>query len=87
MNFRDVTKVIIIRMRGVPAIDATAMHSLEQFCDRCEKRGIQLVFSHVNEQPMQTMMKDGFVERVGSDHFRPHIDDAIEYAKQLIGEE
>lgn len=84
MNFRDVTKVIIIRMRGVPALDATAMHSLENFYDRCHENGIQLVFSHVNEQPMNTMKKDGFVEKVGEDNFRPHIDDAIEWAKGLI---
>ena len=84
MNFRDVTKVIIIRMRGVPALDATAMHSLENFYERCHENGIQLVFSHVNEQPMNTMQKDGFVEKVGADNFRPHIDDAIEWAEGLI---
>ncbi len=84
MNFRNETKVIIIRMRGVPALDATAMHSLENFYERCHERDIQLVFSHVNEQPMTTMKKDGFVEKVGEDNFRPHIDDAIEWAKGLI---
>jgi SulP family sulfate permease len=86
MNYRDETRVIIIRMRGVPALDATAMHSLEQFFERCEKRGITLVFSHVNEQPMQTMMKSGFVDRVGKDNFRPHIDDAISHARSLLAE-
>ncbi|MCR4787680.1 MAG: sulfate permease [Lachnospiraceae bacterium] len=84
MNFRDETQVIIIRMRGVPALDATAMHSLEQFYERCKDRGIHLVFSHVNEQPMHTMQKDGFVDKVGADNFRPHIDDAIDWAGKLI---
>lgn len=84
MNFRDETQVIIIRMRGVPALDATAMHSLEQFYDRCKERDIRLVFSHVNEQPMHTMQKDGFVDKVGEDNFRPHIDDAISWAEKLI---
>ena len=84
MNFRDETKVIIIRMRGVPALDATAMHSLESFYDRCQTKGIQLVFSHVNEQPLNTMQKDGFVEKVGEENFRSHIDDAIEWAKNLL---
>lgn len=86
MNFRDETKVIIIRMRGVPALDATAMHSLENFYERCAQRDIQLVFSHVNEQPMNTMRKDGFTEKVGEDNFRPHIDDAIEWATALVKE-
>ena len=83
VSFKDFTKVIIIRMRGVPAIDATAMHSLEQLLDRCEKEGIKLVLSHVNEQPYKTMEKSGFVERIGKDNFRPHIDDALEWASKL----
>ena len=84
MSFRDETKVIIIRMRGVPALDATAMHSLENFYERCHERDIELVFSHVNEQPMNTMRKDNFVEKVGEQNFRPHIDDAIEWANELV---
>ncbi len=83
MNFRNETKVIIIRMRGVPALDATAMHSLEQFYERCNSNGIKLVFSHVNEQPMNTMLKDGFADKIGAENFRPHIDDAIEWATRI----
>ena len=70
-------------MRGVPALDASAMHAMEQLYDRCEAAGVQMVFSHVNEQPMKTMEKSGFVEKVGRDNFRPHIDDAIEWASNI----
>ena len=42
-----------------------------------------MVFSHVNEQPMKTMEKSGFVEKIGRDNFRPHIDDAIEWASKM----
>lgn len=83
INFKDFTKAIIIRMRGVPALDASAMHAMEQLLERCEKSGIQLIFSHVNEQPFHTMEKSGFVEKVGRDNFRPHIDDAIEWAAKM----
>ena len=47
------------------------------------KAGVQMVFSHVNEQPMRTMEKSGFVEKVGRDNFRSHIDDAIEWASKM----
>jgi SulP family sulfate permease len=70
-------------MRGVPALDATAMHSMEELAKRCEERGIQLVFSHVNEQPYKTMEKAGFIDRIGKDNFRPHIDDALEWANKI----
>ena len=83
VSMKDFTKVIIIRMRGVPALDATAMHALESLLDRCTEKGVKLVFSHVNEQPMKTMEKSGFIEKVGKDNFRPHIDDALEWAEKL----
>ncbi|SEF94003.1 sulfate permease, SulP family [Eubacterium ruminantium] len=83
VDFKDFTKVIIIRMRGVPALDATAMHAMEQLYERCSKSNIKLVFSHVNEQPYHTMEKSGFIKKVGEDNFRPHIDDALEWAAKL----
>lgn len=87
VSFKDFTKVIIIRMRGVPALDATAMHSMEELHKRCEEKGVKLVFSHVNEQPYKTMEKSGFIEKVGKDNFRPHIDDALEWASKISSED
>ena len=83
VSFKDFTRVIIIRMRGVPALDATAMHAMEQLYDRCARDGIRLVFSHVNEQPFRAMEKSGFIEKVGRENFRPHIDDALAWAAQF----
>ena len=83
VHFKDFTKVIIIRMRGVPALDATAMHSMEELYKRCESQGVKLVFSHVNDQPYHTMEKSGFIELVGKDNFRPNIDDAIAWAAKM----
>jgi SulP family sulfate permease len=60
------------------------MNSLTALCDTCEKKGIKLVFSHVNEQPMKIMEKSNFVDRVGRENFCVHIDDALERAKQLV---
>ncbi len=83
ISFKDFTRALVIRMRGVPAIDATAMHSLEQLYEKCKKNNVQLVFSHVNEQPMNTMEKDGFVDLVGRENFQPHIDDALKRAAEI----
>ncbi len=85
ITLKEFTKVLVIRMRAVPALDATAMHGLETLAEKCEKKGVKIVFSHVNEQPMHTMEKDGFVERIGRDNFCAHIDDALARAQQLIG--
>ncbi len=75
--------IIILRMRSVPAMDTTVMHTLEGILDTCVKNEIQLIFSHVNEQPMAVMKKAGFVECLGEEHFRKNIDDALAYAGEL----
>ena len=86
ITLKDFTRCLVIRMRGVPAIDATAMRSLEQLYERCEKNHVQLVFSHVNEQPRRTMEKNGFVERIGAENFCAHIDEALARASQIAAE-
>ena len=86
ITLKDFTRCLVIRMRGVPAIDATAMRSLEQLYERCEKNHVQLVFSHVNEQPRRTMEKNGFVERIGAENFCAHIDEALARASQIVAE-
>lgn len=81
--FKDMTKCLILRMRGVPAIDSTAMNSLSALYDRCQKKGITLILSHVNEQPMKAMKKSGFYTAVGKENFCSNIREAIERAKEL----
>jgi SulP family sulfate permease len=78
-------KVVIIRMRGVPAMDVTALKSLKQIHAICKKRGSTLVLSHVQEQPRAMMEKAGFVEVVGEENFCTNIDEALQHAQELVG--
>ena len=80
------TKVIVIRMRSVPAIDASAMRSLRDLAARAKKKHITLIFSHVNEQPMSVMKKDHFIELIGEEHFLPNIVEALDYAEALVAD-
>ena len=83
ISVNDDTKVLVIRMRSVNAIDATAMHNLEELYASFTEKGIKFVFSHVNAQPMNVMVKSGFYEKIGKDNFCPHIDDALKRAQDL----
>ncbi len=87
ISVKDFTKYLIIRMRGVPSLDATGMNALENLYNYCTEHGVRLIFSHANEQPMKTMRRAGFVDMVGEEHFRPNIDDAIAHARELLEEE
>lgn len=83
ITLKDFTKCLILRMRSVPALDATALRSLEQLCDTCKKNDVTLIFSHVNEQPMNIMKKSGLFDKVGAENFCEHIDAALERANEL----
>ena len=84
ISVKDFTKYLIIRMRGVPSLDATGMNALENLYDYCSENGVRLIFSHANEQPMKTMRRAGFVDLIDEEHFRPNIDDAIAHAHALL---
>ena len=69
-------------MRGVTALDSTAMNALEAFHAKCRDNGTALILSHVHEQPYKIMKKAGFVDAVGEDFFCAHIDDALKLASK-----
>ena len=75
--------VLCIRMRNVPAIDATGVEALMRIVKRCQRHNVKVVFSHVNEQPMKVMTKAGFIEQVGKENFCDHIDTALIRAEEL----
>lgn len=76
-------KVIIIRMRNIPSLDVSALRALESVWKLCRKKGITVLFSHVNKQPMSVMKKAGFFEKVGEENFPKNIDEALDMAEKL----
>ena len=83
ITFKEYTSCLVLRMRAVSAIDATAMNSLEQLYKKCQSKNIALVLSHVNEQPLHAMQKSGFYDKVGAENFCAHIDDALVRANEI----
>lgn len=80
----DGTRCLILRMRAVSALDSTAMNAMTALYERCQNKGITLILSHVNEQPMRAMEKAGFVELVGREHFCDNIEEALSHADEVL---
>ena len=78
------TKIMIVRMAGVPSMDSSAESSIENLCSFCKHHGVELIFSHVNPQPMELFRKYGIIDEIGKDRFCDNIDDAIEMASTLL---
>lgn len=81
---KDGVKVVILRMRNLPALDATALKTMTEVYEHCAKKNITVLFSHVNEQPLSVMKKAGFYDEVGEENFLSNIDDALAYAKSIV---
>jgi len=75
-------KTVILRMRGVPTIDATAMQSMELMLAVCHKHGAKLLLSHVQAFPLAILKKAGFCKKLGEENFVADIDEALRIAEE-----
>lgn len=83
IKLKDFTSILILRMRAVPAVDATAMNQIEALYKKCKASGVTLILSHVNPQPMETMKKSGFYDKVGEENFCKDINTALDRANSI----
>jgi SulP family sulfate permease len=77
-------KVLIIRMRMVPAIDATGLQVLEDVLDRTRREGGTMLLTGVAEQPLRAMEQAGLLHHLGAENIMPNIDAALERARTLL---
>ena len=78
-------KVFILRMRRVPAIDASGLHALEEFHQKCHRQGTALLLSGVHAQPLIAFAQSGFDRVVGEENMFGNIDDALNRARDILG--
>ena len=78
-------EVLILRMRKVVAMDATGLNSLEDLYEKLRRRGKHLVLSAPHTNPLMVMEKAGFIDRLGRENVCPHIDAALERAREILG--
>src|SRR6266404_2339010 len=84
-RYSTVPRVVIFRMRTVPAVDATGLHALEVMLDKFHRKGTQLILSGVQPQPMKVLFNAGFIDKIGLDNVCANIDDALVRARHLLG--
>lgn len=77
-------KVIILRMRQVPTIDASGIHILEELVKEAHATECKIVFSAVSRSVYRVMRRSGFVEMVDKKNFAPDIFGALEIARRHL---
>src|ERR687897_895246 len=78
-------RVLIVRMRNVPAIDSTAMHALRDLVRRTKKDGTLVLLSDVQAQPRLALERSGLLDEIGEDYLCGDIDEALAAARKHLG--
>lgn len=83
-NLRKAPRVLILRMRNVPALDATGIHVLREFHLQCQRDGTHLILSGVHTQPLAALMRSGVYEEIGEENMAGNIDLALARAREVL---
>jgi len=77
-------KVLILRMRLVPYLDATGERVLESVVKQCKDRSTQIIFSGLQHQPMQMLKNAHIDEEKSYVSFSTNYETALQQAKDII---
>jgi SulP family sulfate permease len=80
-------RVMILRMRYVPHIDATGLNALREFHRRCVASGTVLLLGGVHAHPLFEMVKTGLDREIGLENIFENLDEALEAARARVGSE
>lgn len=79
-------KVLILRMRHIMSVDATAMRALEDILANAAKKNTKLVISGINPTNLKTLRKAEFDIKIGEENITSDIDAALERANIIINQ-
>lgn len=78
------TKVVILRMRLVPALDATGLNVLSDFCHQCREHGCTLLVCGVQPQPLDVIRHAPFYRELKRYNICENIDAALIRADKIL---
>lgn len=80
------TEVLILSMRGVPAIDLSGIQALLELQEELESEGITVMLSSVQPKVIRELRQGGLVEKIGEEHILDSAEFAILRAQKEIEE-
>ena len=78
-------RVLIIRMRNVPAVDSTGLHALGELVQRSRRGGVRVMLSDVHAQPLIAIGRSHLLDVLGDENVFGNLDDALNAAREELG--
>jgi len=85
LDLKQEPRVLIIRMRNVPFIDATAINRLKELGRTLKGRGTTMIISGANRQVREELFKSELYSLLGKHNILDSIAEAIQRAEELNG--
>jgi SulP family sulfate permease len=79
-------RIIILRMRHVPMMDATGLKALEIAWEKMRRDGVRVLITAIQPQPMKVVYESGFADKIGIENFCANIDDALARSETVASE-
>ena len=84
-QFFEMPRVLILRMRLVPVIDASGIHALKKLAERCQRKGVVLVLSGLQPQARRVVEQMRLTEGTHAPRLARDFDEAVAFARTLAG--
>jgi SulP family sulfate permease len=84
-ELRRTPKVLIIRMRNVPAMDSTGLNALRDVVVRFRRAGTRVILSDIHAQPMLALQRSSLADELPEEDLVGNIDDALNVARAHLG--
>lgn len=78
--------VLILRMKHIKTMDITAYDAIKKIYERCKRDNIELIFTEIQNQPMELMECMGLVKKIGEDRFTDRFSSGLSLGEKIINE-
>lgn len=83
-SFEKLPQVLILRMSAVPAVDATAVRTLEKFISSARADGTRVIFAGVNKRVFKVLNRSGVVKKIGIENVLADVQLALAQAIAIM---
>ena len=85
-SLNSLPPVVVLRLRGMSAIDSTGLGEIENLADRLRQSGRHLLLCGAKEHPAKLIHQKVFEEKIGQENICSNIQEAFDRAAEIVRE-
>ena len=77
-------RVLVVRMRHLPAMDSTGLHALRELVRNGHAAKTEVILAEVLAQPHVVLINSGLLDEIGAANVLDSLDEALERAAAIV---